>query len=112
MAGQAAWNIHAAPGIRPMKPKFLPTTDLYEALARVSGDTITFEGRTWKLTAGRLGRNQTWYCDAQNLTPKDVDEAMYCIVDLWQSDSERAQKIIAAFARLGGWVSELPATKE
>lgn len=94
-----------------MKPKFAQTTDLFEALARVSGDTLTVVGRTWKLTAGRLGRDQRWYCDALNMTPANEDEATYCLVDLWQSDSERSRAILAAFAKRGGWTHELPATK-
>ena len=95
-----------------MKPKFLPTTDLHEALVRVSGDTITFEGRTWKLTAGRMGRDQIWYCDARNMTPANADEEKYCFINLWRAESVRSQRILGEFAKLGGWVSELPAPKE
>ena len=81
-----------------------PTTDIKQALLAMHRETVNFGGRRWRICA--WDTNDRFFCDAEVLNPKFAEERKFPIWDLWKSDSEETNKLLAHVAKAGGWVPE------
>lgn len=73
--------------------------DLQQSLIAAHGKRVRHNGRNYKLDCRMI--NGRFFCDAQNMTPRDDNEAKYCFTDLWKSDSNNAQNLLMKFAAIG-----------
>lgn len=80
------------------------TTDIQQALINAHGMTVTHQGRRYKLDCRMV--NERFFCDAQNMTPRDADEAKFCFTDLWKSESVPSMNLTLKFARKGGFITK------
>jgi len=83
-----------------------PTTK--EALFAASGSIVVDGGKRWKIETRDIGGH--FACDALDLDPEDEDEAKYCVMDLWRSESGRAERVMAKAVELGRGLLASPHT--
>ena len=74
---------------------------LKDALLRANGKSVVVDGQERTLRCREV--NGAWFCDAEITHPKTPDEAKFCLMDLWRSESDIAFKFIETFAQLGGY---------
>ena len=85
----------------------MKTYDLKTALLQANNESLVFKGRKYRLDCtdnfSPYYKREVFSCCARNMTPKTPDEEKYCIIDLWQSESDDSGKLMMKFARLGGY---------
>jgi adenine specific DNA methylase Mod len=58
-----------------------------EALLAAHGQIVTDGRKRWRIEARDWKGH--FSCVAQDLNPRNEDEELYCILDLWRSESDR-----------------------
>ncbi len=74
---------------------------IQQALLNAHGQVKRYGGQRWKLCCCEIG--DRFFCDAENLDPMNVEEAKYCVMDIWWSESDRALVLLRKFAVAGGY---------
>ena len=85
------------------------TSDLKAALLEADKRVVTIGGERRKLHCCEV--NGRFFCDAEVLNPLTQEDAKFCLMDLWRSESDKAAKFLAAFAKLGGYEDSWTAMK-
>lgn len=84
------------------------TMDIQAALLAMHGKVVRFRGTKYKVdcrsTTDTLGIDR-FHLYAENLEPKTREESLYCLWDLWASETENGMAFVAKLARLGGFAA-------
>ncbi len=80
--------------------------DTKQALLASNGQTVRDGSKRWRIEARETNaiypyRHTAFSCHAHDLDPKDDDEAHFCIIDLWQSESPLAERLLAQAVEIG-----------
>lgn len=82
----------------------LKLSPMQNGLLNANGKVVTIDGERRKLQCSEV--NGRFFCDAELLNPKTDEERKFCLMDLWQSESDLSARFLAAFAKLGGYEDE------
>jgi len=84
------------------------TMDIQAALLAMHGKQVKFRGTKYKVDCRRTTDTHgidRFSLNVENLEPKTREEALYCLWDLWSSESANGMAFLGKLARLGGFTA-------